>query len=1208
MAAEATIDRLQIQVTANSSSAAASIDKLASSLSKLGTSLTSPTSRLSQLNSTLSKLNSTLAGMSNLSKLTQLSSVKVSSTIGTNIQKLATALASMPASAATTLSSVSAALSGFSGVTVSAATVNQLAKLPTVLQSYSTLDISSLTAQMDKLTASITPLATAVTSLAAGINSLPASMRTAAAAARTLSTTNTTLATSSATATTAVTSYSTALGTLASVAVVTRMAVLGLVAILWTCIEEYSDYTEAMNKFSVSLGEYAEEAYEYAVLVHETLGINIGDWADMMSTFNTILDGYGYAADAAYTMSTNLTQLVYDIASFHNLTIEDAFTKVQAGLVGEVEPMRQIGYMLETATLQEVALALGIDESVESMTTAEKAMLRYYVMMTSCTDVQTDMARTLSSPANALRVLSSEATTCAQTIGNLLIPIFNKLLPYIIAVVQIITDAATAIAAFFGIEITFEVAWSDDDDTSSYYSDATEDAEEATAAAEEYKNTVMGFDELHKLNDTSDSSSDDGDDDSSSWLDDFDIPTYDFLDNLDETIGEAIAAAKEQIESLLPVIAAVGAAFLAWKLASGFVSGLTSVQSLLTAISELTFSQVVQFLKLIGGIVLAVAGAALAAYGVFDAWENGVDWANLAMIIGGVAVAAIGLGLAFGMVGAVIAVIVGGVAAIATAINDMLQNGLTNENMLLLAAGFLAVGVAIAVAAAAALGLSAPITALAIVIAVVIALIAAVVTAVVLNWDQICEWVDENVVQPLSEKWSELVEEVKGLASDLWEGIKEIWAGVCEWFTENVIDPLVEWFKGLWEDVQSAASAAWDFISGVFASVASWFQANVIIPVVSFFTVLWYNIQEAAGAAWEFIYGIWEGVSGWFSELFESFGQTASDIFYDIGVFASGCWEIIQTVWEYIVLPFFQGLWESIQTFAGDCWETIKGVWDAASGWVDENVITPISSFFTVLWSTIQVAASVAWYNIKSAFSSFTSWFGGIIEDVGGKFTEIWESIKSGAGDAWQGVQDAFGAVAKFFSETFSAAWQGIIGIFDTAGELFTSFGDTVKNAFVSIANQIISGLNSVLSGVFSSINSKIEWLRDLTIGADGFFSIQPFSALKTITVPVIPEISTAAEGAYGIETGQMFIAREAGPEMVGTIDGKTSVANNEQIVAGIEGGVMRGVMRAMSAASSSSEGGDVTLVFKVGGKELARETYKGYQSLLRSGEIKAAF
>ena len=205
------------------------------------------------------------------------------------------------------------------------------------------------------------------------------------------------------------------------------MAINKLINVGKKFINNSAGYIETVNLFTVSMGEYASEMKEYAETVKEVMGIDPAEWMRAQGVFMTIATGFGVASDRAATMSKNLTQLGYDISSFHDIDVKDAMDKIKSGLAGELEPLRAIGYDLSQAKLEATALALGIDKSVSSMTQAEKAQLRYYAIMTQVTHVQGNMARTLNDPANQLRVFKASINMAAREIGNVFIPALNAI-------------------------------------------------------------------------------------------------------------------------------------------------------------------------------------------------------------------------------------------------------------------------------------------------------------------------------------------------------------------------------------------------------------------------------------------------------------------------------------------------------------------------------------------------------------------------------------------------------------------------------------------------------------------------------------------------------------------------------------------------------------------------------------------------------------
>ena len=113
----------------------------------------------------------------------------------------------------------------------------------------------------------------------------------------------------------------------------------GVTRLLGSSISKATEYTETLNLFTVSMGQYAEEAYNYAQKVSEVLGIDPAEWMKNQGIFNSIITGFGVAGDKAAYMSQNLTQLAYDLSSFYNISVTDAFQKVQSGISGELEPL-----------------------------------------------------------------------------------------------------------------------------------------------------------------------------------------------------------------------------------------------------------------------------------------------------------------------------------------------------------------------------------------------------------------------------------------------------------------------------------------------------------------------------------------------------------------------------------------------------------------------------------------------------------------------------------------------------------------------------------------------------------------------------------------------------------------------------------------------------------------------------------------------------
>ena len=320
-------------------------------------------------------------------------------------------------------------------------------------------------------------------------------------------------------------------------------------------INESNAYQEDLNLFTASIGKYAKEAQEYAENVGEIMGIDPAKWMRNQGIFNTLLSGFGSVADRSYLMSKNLTQLGYDISSFFNISVEDAMQKLQSGVSGELEPLRRLGYDLSQAKLEQTALTLGIEKSVSAMTQAEKAELRYYAIMTQVTTAQGDMARSLEAPANQLRILQAQLTLASGAVGNIFIPMLQRILPVAIAVLRVVRELADSVAKLFGFKLT-EIDYSGVGNLASGAEDAASGLDYATSAAKALKKSVMGFDELNILNGNTASGSGSAGVSVGGGFD-FELPEYDFLgDAVSKQIDDITAKLKGILEMALDIAAA----------------------------------------------------------------------------------------------------------------------------------------------------------------------------------------------------------------------------------------------------------------------------------------------------------------------------------------------------------------------------------------------------------------------------------------------------------------------------------------------------------------------------------------------------------------------------------------------------------------------------------------------------------------------------
>lgn len=571
-ASGASIDQLKIEIEAEASSAKSGVIELKEAVSGLKRAAGGTPERLENLASalnTLSGMTGKASQMSSIaSSLSVFKGVKVSATIGKNLSSIANAVAKMPGTAS--VSAMAGAVNSIGGVKISSTIANQIAKIgealpaldrsitegtvqrinslsdaiaklasvpksnlnstlnslkkvPEAVKALNDVDLTGFAEQCAKLSSALGSLPQKMSSIARGFGAIKASssaLKSVSNNAKEASRHSSTLAEK----------LSRLAGVIGSIRVVSN-ALRQVANALGYCIDASNRYIENMNLANVSLGKYAGTAGEYANAVQSALGINSGEFMRNQGTFMTMAQGMGVAADNAYQMSKGLTQLSYDLASFFNISNDEAFEKVKSGLAGEIEPLRALGYDLTNARLQQEAYNLGISKNVSSMTQAEKAMLRYKAIMSQVSWAQNDLARTASSPANQIRILKSQLQTAAQSIGNIFLPMLKAIIPVVVAVVKVISTLANVIAGITGGTKIAAVNFGSGGDVSGGLNDTADAANNAASGlggagraakgagdkagkaakqVKELKRQLMSFDEINKFSEQSDSGSGSG--------------------------------------------------------------------------------------------------------------------------------------------------------------------------------------------------------------------------------------------------------------------------------------------------------------------------------------------------------------------------------------------------------------------------------------------------------------------------------------------------------------------------------------------------------------------------------------------------------------------------------------------------------------------------------------------------------------------------
>ena len=357
--------------------------------------------------------------------------------------------------------------------------------------------------------------------------------------------------------------------------------------ILSNTVDKAAAYEEALNLYTVALGEYAEQASEWANKISTALYLDPKYIMQYTGALYNLVQGLGVSSDAAYIMSTNLTQLAYDMSSYLNIDVQSAYDKIQSAMTGQSRAVASAGIAMQQASLQELAYSMGIKTAVNEMTQAEKTYLRYIQIMRSTANMQGDLGRTLVTPENAMRVLKQQFELLGRAIGSVFIPIVMKAIPYVMALTQVLTDLAKKLASALGYELA-DIDYSSLTTADTHVEDAFNNmSKNASGAAKSIKGsinrTLAAFDELNVVeSESAGAGGGVGSGGPNLNLKDFEpyLTGYDMLAGLNDQLADKVEAAKKNLKVFGDILAKVLGVFLA-------IKGLKAIDNLIKFVQGL---------------------------------------------------------------------------------------------------------------------------------------------------------------------------------------------------------------------------------------------------------------------------------------------------------------------------------------------------------------------------------------------------------------------------------------------------------------------------------------------------------------------------------------------------------------------------------------------------------------------------------------------
>lgn len=997
------------------------------------------------------------------------------------------------------------------------------------------------------------------------------------------------------------------------------------------CIELGSDLSEVQNVVDVTFSTMSSKVDEFAKSAVKSFGLSETMAKQYAGTFGAMAKAFGFSERRAYNMSTALTGLAGDVASFYNLNQDEAYTKLKSVFTGETESLKDLGVVMTQTALDSYAMANGFGKTTSAMTEQEKVALRYQFVMDQLSLAQGDFARTSDSWANQSRLMALQAQSIMATIGQGLINLFTPVLKIINVVLGKIAQLAEAFKGF-----TELITGKKSESGSGITSDLTSDLADATAAAgstgdgfanaadqagnladnagaagnaakKEAKEmrSLMGFDEVNKVADQtgndsgSGGSGSPGSGGSGSGLAGLGSGATNF-GKLADTEDNALNKVNKTLDKIIKKVKE-----LAKLCKKGFFDGLGDL-SVLDSIKDECESIQKSFIEIFTDQRVTQSA---------DKLSKTIAY-NLGKIAG--SAASTGLSIADNLLGGISKYLEKNTSRISQYIADMFDLSAIQVTL----AGDVADLIA-QVASVLRSDTAKQIT------ADLIEIFANGFMGVSKLLYQFKTDLATLIVKPLTDNAENIKSTLNGLLEPIQTITGTIAAAVTSAFEEadamyqaHIAPMFAAITQGLTELVASVCMAIDTYIKPALDGFAAVWASN-IQPAISQAIILVGQIADCIAVLWQeclqpFIQWFIDTFGPVVGELLELAGESFNNFVGSAGSLIETLLGALSSFIDFLT-DVFKGDWES-------AWEDMKTffvtLWDG------------ISTYLSETWDNITATISGAWQIIVDLFTPVAKWFSNIFDSASKGIQKAWSGVVKFFDGIWSGIQTAFSDTKKWLGDTFQSAWDGIVniwngaqkwfsdnvtqpidtlftnlwegiktfaqntwndivGIFKAGGTIFDGFVTSVKDVFVTLVNGIIRGINNVIKIPFDNLNSVLGGIRGIDI-----LGAKPFGWVPSISVPQIPQL---AQGGYvKANTPQLAMIgdnRHQG-EVVAPEGKLLEMAKMAASSAGSPEQLQR-IINLLETLISLVQGGD-DIVLTVAGEELARAMITGSLRLKR--------
>lgn len=874
-------------------------------------------------------------------------------------------------------------------------------------------------------------------------------------------------------------------------------------------IQSSVNATETINLFAVSMGHLAKQSNKTLESFSDLTGMNLSNLQNASGNYTVLARSMGMTTEMANKMGLSATRLSVDLASLFNVSTVQAMEDIRSGLVGQTETMYKYGVDLTEASLAQEALNQGITKSVRNMSQGEKMALRYSLMVRQTTLAQGDFARNADSPANQLKILNERVKTLTQSIGNIFIPMLIDVIPYLNAIVIILGEWANALAKLFGYKPTTiddEIAKMGDNIGGA--SDNTGDlTDNADDATKALKELKNATMGFDELNVLNDPAKDDKKDDSGNILGEITFPELKESTGLFDEMKKKTDELVEKLRPLLNMIRYIAEALMALKLLKKLADLLGITNKLTNAFGKKNKALGEQTAKM----KKDAEGSKKLSKELDTLKDSATQTSGALGSLGKLKLPNLdGLRNLGGVLGGLkegLGGVLGGL--------PQLEGSFGSAGV---AAGAFEAG--IEAGAEALRGLS----------------------------TELGKGIEDGIKFPdLVPQLQMAVANANGFIAANPINIPNI--------IFKVTDPLITLapaFASALTTVVSFGSQLQATLNGVTSSIASAFN----------------RLPSSISTS---ISGISSSVSSVFSSMSSSTTSTVSSMVSSIGSYLSSLRSTVTSSASNMASGFTSSLstmssnaQSVISTLASAIPSLITGMTSAvvsAIGTLSSSAISGISSMVSGIIGSVSSMAGSVTSAISSMASSSRAAISGFISNARSLFSNLASTGVSMMASLGEGIVSALQAAASVVTSIVSAISTGLRNLISVIGSVASKFGSSAS----SMASSFVKASLLIIAAAAA-----------IVVAVKAMQAVINSSGVGGLAVNLVGNIANKGMGMSGAfatggfpTSGELFIANEAGPEMVGTMGGKTAVANNDQIVAGISQGVYSAVVAAMGNQQS---------------------------------------